>query len=65
MSDDGYDGLVIVNKMPGSGMMLDELVNKMNDQGLAGWSVWRGFRGRWAGQCMATPGRMDRQFLIT
>ena len=56
VSNDGYDGLVIVNRMPGSGVMLDELVNKMNDQGFAGMECLAGIPGTVGGAVYGNAG---------
>lgn len=56
VSDDGYEGLVIVNRIPGSGMMLDELVNKMNNQGYAGMECLAGIPGTVGGAVYGNAG---------
>ncbi len=56
VSDDGYEGLVIVNRVPGSGMMLDELVNKMNNQGCAGMECLAGIPGTVGGAVYGNAG---------
>ncbi|MEK7091344.1 MAG: UDP-N-acetylmuramate dehydrogenase [Patescibacteria group bacterium] len=56
VSNDGYDGLVIVNRMPGSGVMLDELVNKMNDQEFAGMECLAGIPGTVGGAVYGNAG---------
>lgn len=56
VSDDGYDGLVIVNRISGSGMELNELVNKMNDQGFAGMECLAGIPGTVGGAVYGNAG---------
>ena len=56
VSDGGYPGLVIVNKMPGSGMALNDLVDQMNDQGLAGMECLAGIPGTVGGAVYGNAG---------
>ncbi|KKR85819.1 MAG: UDP-N-acetylenolpyruvoylglucosamine reductase [Candidatus Woesebacteria bacterium GW2011_GWB1_41_10] len=56
VSDEGYGGLVIVNKIPGSGMMLNDLVDQMNEQGLAGMECLAGIPGTVGGAVYGNAG---------
>lgn len=56
VSDAGYEGLVIVNRTPGSGMILNDLVDKMNDQGLAGMECLAGIAGTVGGAVYGNAG---------
>ena len=56
VSDEGYGGLVIVNKLPGSGMMLNDLVDQMNDLGLAGMECLAGIPGTVGGAVYGNAG---------
>ncbi len=56
ISDDGYDGLIIVNRMPGSGMMLNDLVDQMNGRGLAGMECLAGIPGTVGGAVYGNAG---------
>ena len=56
VSDQGYSGLIIVNKTAGSGMMLNDLVDQMNSRGLAGMECLAGIPGSVGGAVYGNAG---------
>lgn len=56
ISDAGYPGLVIVNKIAGSGTLLNDLVDEMNDQGRAGMECLAGIPGTVGGAVYGNAG---------
>lgn len=56
VSDQGYEGLVIVNKIPGSGTLLNDLVDEMNAQGRAGMECLAGIPGTVGGAVYGNAG---------
>ncbi len=56
VSDEGYPGLIIVNRTGGGGIMLNDLVDKMNDKGLAGMECLAGIPGTVGGAVYGNAG---------
>ncbi|KKU02790.1 MAG: UDP-N-acetylenolpyruvoylglucosamine reductase [Candidatus Amesbacteria bacterium GW2011_GWB1_47_26] len=56
VSDEGYPGLIIVNRTAGSGMTLDDLVDQMNSRGLVGMECLAGIPGTVGGAVYGNAG---------